>query len=82
METGKQDMLRANINRLSGVRTSLGTTARRSEGILLGVNSTVLDVSIIVQGEFFIKFHLLNKNDDFKWILMAVYGPAHRMSLN
>jgi len=54
METGKQAMLRANSNRLSGVRTSLGTTARRSGGILLGVNSTVLDVSIIVQGEFFL----------------------------
>jgi len=29
-----------------------------------------------VEGEFFIKFHLRNKQDDFKWILMVVYGPA------
>ena len=25
---------------------------------------------------FFIKFHLRNRCDDFKWILMAVYGPT------
>ena len=49
----------------------------RSGGILLGVNSSVLDLSIIVEGKFFIKLiHLRNKNDDFKWILMAVYGLA------
>ena len=36
----------------------------------------VLDLSIIVEGEFFIMFHLRNRNDDFKWILMAVCGPA------
>ena len=28
------------------------------------------------KGSFFIKFHLRNKSVDFKWILMAVYGPA------
>ena len=42
----------------------------------MGINAMVLDLSLIVEGEFFIKFHLRNKNDDFKWILMAVYGPA------
>jgi len=36
----------------------------------------VLDLSIIVEGGFFIKFHFRNKYDDFKWILMADYGPA------
>ena len=39
-------------------------------------NNTVMDLSFIVEGEFFIKFHLRNKSDDFKWILMAIYGPA------
>ena len=42
----------------------------------MGINSTALDLSLIVEGEFFIKFHLRNKSDDFKWILMAIYGPA------
>jgi len=62
-----------------GARTSYGTVSPprgRSGGVLWGINSTALDLSLIVEGEFFIKFHLRNKNDDFKWILMAVYGPA------
>jgi len=45
-------------------------------GILLGVNSLAVEVSLIVEGEFYIKFHLSNKSDNFKWIVMAVYGPA------
>jgi hypothetical protein len=36
----------------------------------------MLHLSLIVEGEFYIKFHLCNKVDNFKWILMAVYGPA------
>jgi hypothetical protein len=48
----------------------------RSGGILLGVNAAILDISMIVEGDFFIKFHLCNKLDNFKWILMEVYGPA------
>ena len=70
METRKLDMSRSNLNRLSG-----GTDffwhclppRRRSGGILLGVNATVLDLFIVIEREFFIKFHLRNKNDDFKW---------------
>jgi len=79
METGKQDMSRSNLNRLSGGADFIWhclPPRGRSGGILLGINAMVLDLSLIVEGEFFIKFHLLNKNDDFKWILMAVYGPA------
>ncbi|KAG2576580.1 hypothetical protein PVAP13_6NG031666 [Panicum virgatum] len=65
METGKKDVSRANLNRLSGGADYIWQCLPprgRSGGILLG--------------EFFIKFHLRNKSDDFKWILMAVYGPA------
>ena len=79
METGKQDMSRANLARLSGGADFIWhclPPRGRSGGILLGVNAAVLDISLIVEGEFYIKFHLCNKNDKFKWILMAVYGPA------
>ena len=79
MVTGKRDMSRANLNRLSGGADFTWhclPPRGRSGGILLGINSAVLDLSFIAEGEFFIKFHLRNKSDDFKWILMAVYGPA------
>ena len=81
METRKQDMSRANLNRLSGGADFVWRCLQprgRSGGILLGVNSLILDLSLIVEGEFFIKFHLRNRQDDFKWILMAVYGPAQK----
>ena len=76
MET---DMFRMNLNRLSGGADFIWhclPPRGRSGGVLLGINSTALDLSLIVEGEFFIKFHLRNKSDDFKWILMAVYGPT------
>ena len=79
MVTGKRDMSRANLNRLSGGADFTWhclPPRGRSGGILLGINSAVLDLSFIAEGEFFIKFHLRNKSDDFKWILMAVYGLA------
>ena len=64
METGKQDMSRANLNRLSGGADFVWhclPPRGRSGGILLGVNSLILDLSLIVEGEFFVKFHLRNK---------------------
>ena len=79
METKKHDMSRSNLNSLSGDADFIWhclPPRGRSGGNLLGINSSVLDLSIIVEGEFFIKFHLQNRNDDFKWILMAVCGPA------
>ena len=81
METGKQDMSRSNLNRLSGDADFIWhclPPRGRSGGILLGINSAVLDLSIIVEGEFFIKFHHRNRNGDFKWILMAVYGDEFK----
>ena len=79
METGKQDMSKSNLARLSGDAEFIWhclPPKGRSGGILLGVNADSFDLSLIIEGEFFIKFHLSNKSDKFKWILMAVYGPA------
>ena len=79
METRKQDMSRSNLARLSGDADFIWNCLPprgRSGGILLGINAMVLELSFLVEGEFFIKFHLRNKCDDFKWILMAIYSPA------
>ncbi|BAS88086.1 Os04g0204200, partial [Oryza sativa Japonica Group] len=45
-------------------------------GILLGVNLAVFDIGSISEGDFYVKFQLRNKEDGFKWVLMAVYGAA------
>jgi hypothetical protein len=79
METGKQDMSKTSLNRLSGGSDFIWhclLPKGGSGGILLGVNATVLEVSMIVEGEFYIKFHLYNKSNHFQWILMAVYNPT------
>jgi hypothetical protein len=79
METGKQDMSKTSLNRLSGGANFVWhclPPKGESGVILLGVNVTVLDLSIVVEGEFYIKFHLCNKIDNFKWILMVVYRPV------
>lgn len=79
METGKQDMSKSNLARLSGSVEFVWhylPPKGRSGGILLGVRAKVFDVSLIHEGEFHIKFHICNRTDKFKWSLMAVYGPA------
>ena len=48
----------------------------RSGGILLGIDLEVFDIGAIDEGDYYVKFHLCNKNDSFKWALVVVYGPA------
>jgi hypothetical protein len=48
----------------------------RSGGILVGIDLDVFDIGAIDEGDFYVKFHLCNKENNFKWALVAVYGPA------
>jgi hypothetical protein len=36
----------------------------------------MFDIGAIDEGDYYIKFHLCNKVDEFKWALVVVYGPA------
>ena len=47
----------------------------RSSGMILGVNLLTFDIGQI-EGDFFIRFMLRHKEDDFKFNLISVYGPA------
>lgn len=79
LETRKNDVSKTNLDRLAGGADFIWhclPPRGRSGGILLGINAAVMDLSLIVEGEFYVKFHLRNKEDRFEWILMAVYGPA------
>ena len=56
METRKKDMSRANLNRLSGGADYIWhclPPRGRSGGILLGINALNLELSLIVEREFF-----------------------------
>lgn len=43
---------------------------------MLGINEEVLDISSVDEGDFYVKFHVKNKDDGFQWILVAIYGAA------
>jgi hypothetical protein len=36
----------------------------------------MLDVGSVEDGDFFVKFRVRDRKDDFKWVLVAVYGAA------
>jgi hypothetical protein len=40
------------------------------------VDLQVYDIGVIDEGDYYVKFYLCNKVDDFKWALVVVYGPA------
>jgi hypothetical protein len=48
----------------------------RSGGILLGIDLDIFDIEAIDEGKFYVKFHLCNKENCFKWVLVVIHGPA------
>ena len=43
---------------------------------MLGVNLDALKIGSIEYGDYFVKFRLRNKVDNFHWVLVAVFGAA------
>lgn len=48
----------------------------RSGGILLGVNTEMFEVISFSRGDFFLGVEVIQRNNNFKWDLIVVYGPA------
>ena len=44
--------------------------------MLLGINLAFYDVGEIEEGEFYIRFKLRDKEEDFKFNLVSIYGQA------
>jgi hypothetical protein len=42
----------------------------------MGVDLDTFDIGAIDEGGYYVKFHLYNKDSDFKWTLVVVYGPT------
>jgi len=69
LETRKKNFTQSMHDGLCGGRNFLWHWTEphgRSGGILLGVDVDVLDIGSIEEGDFFVKFHLRNKRDDFQ----------------
>jgi exonuclease III len=79
LETGKKEYTQSTLNSFCAGRNFIWHWTQphgRSGGILLGVNLDAIDIGSIEEGDFFIKFKLRDRKEDFKWILVAVYGAA------
>jgi exonuclease III len=78
-ETGRSEFMPSFLKNLCAGRDYLWHTMApkgRSGGMLVGVDLQVVDIGAIHEGDYYVKFHLCNKADSFKWVLVAVYGPA------
>jgi hypothetical protein len=78
-ETGRSDFSPRFLKKLCSGRDYLWYSKAprsRSGGMLLWVDLQTFDIRAIDKGDFYIKFHLCNKVDDYKWALVVVYGPA------
>ena len=79
METGRSDFHASALRHLCGgleYMWHIMSPRGRSGGMLVGVNTRIFDIGSIVEGDFYTKFVLKNKEDGFTWALLAVYGPA------
>jgi hypothetical protein len=47
-----------------------------SGGIMLGIDLDTYDIVAIDEEDYYMKLHLCNKEDYFKWALVAIYGPT------
>ena len=78
-ETVKKDFASGTLKNLCAGKDFLWhckAPSGRSGGLLLGINLLNFDVGLIDEGDFYVKFHLCNRADKFKWALVLVYGPA------
>nr|AAR01724.1 hypothetical protein [Oryza sativa Japonica Group] len=78
-ETVKKDFAPGTLKNLCAGKDFLWhckAPSGRSGGLLLGINLLNFDVGLIDEGDFYVKFHLCNRADKFKWALVLVYGLA------
>jgi hypothetical protein len=48
----------------------------RSGGVVVGVNSSTVNIKDITRGDRCVKFNIQNKSDGFEWCMVAVYSAA------
>jgi exonuclease III len=78
-ETGRNDFLSHELKHFCAGKNFIWSWSHprgRSGGILVSVDANKFDIANISHGDFYVKFKLRNKNDNFEWVLIAVYGAA------
>jgi exonuclease III len=78
-EMGRNDFLSHELKHFCAGKNFIWSRSQprgRSRGILVGINADKFDIANIFHGDFYVKFKLRNKNDNFEWVLVVVYGAA------
>jgi hypothetical protein len=78
-KTGRANFLQSTLNNIYAGRDFLWhcmAPRGRSGGMILGINLLTLDVGEIEEGDFFIRFKVRLREDEFKFNLISVFGPA------
>ena len=78
-ETGRAKFPQSTLNNICAGRDFLWhcmAPRGRSGGMLLGVNLLSFDIGEIEEGDFLIRFKVRHREDDYKFNLISVYGPA------
>jgi len=72
-ETGRANFTQSTLNNIDFLWHCMAPRGR-SGGMILGINLLTFDIGEIEEGDFFIHFKVLHKEDDFKFNLISVYG--------
>ena len=78
-ETGRANFPQSTLNNICAGRDFIWhcmAPRGRSGGMILGIHLLTFDIGEIEEGEFFIRFKVRHREDDFKFNLISVYGPA------
>jgi hypothetical protein len=76
LETGRNNFSDSTLKNLCAGKNSLWhckTPHGRSGGILVGVDLYIFYIGVIDEGDYYVKFHLCNKDTLFKWALVGQY---------
>jgi len=80
-ETGRANFPQSTLNNICAGRDFIWhcmAPRGRSCGMILGIHLLTFDIGEIEEGEFFIRFKVRHREDDFKFNLISVYGPAQQ----
>jgi len=78
-ETGRANFPQSTLNNICAGKDFLWhcmAPRGRSGGMILGVSLLTFDIGEIEERDFFIRFKVRHKEDDFKFNLISVYGPG------
>ena len=78
-ETGRANFPQSTLNNICAGRDFIWhcmAPRGRSGGMILGIHLLTFDIGEIEEGEFFIRFKVRHREDDFKFNLISVYRPA------